>query len=176
MDAYKKRKKNKNIEIVEDIKNFAAKKSARKTANKILKIYKIMKRARKTYLVNEEDLETTDYNEPQEDLFRGESIVEATNKELDFKAFKKDQANALKEMKKKNSKSKKTAAITAKKISEKYKTLKKKKKTYLVNEEDSKRLCMMMSLKKTYLKERAYLKLQIKFLTLENLKNNKKIF
>ena len=79
-------------------------------------------------MVNEEDLETTDYNEPQEDLFRGESIVEAANKELDFKAFKKDQANALKEMKKKNSKSKKTAAITAKKISEKYKNLKKKKK------------------------------------------------
>ena len=60
-----------------------------------------MKRPRKTYLVNEEDLETTDYNEPQENLFRGESIVEATNKVLDFKAFKKDQANALKEMKKK---------------------------------------------------------------------------
>ena len=52
-------------------------------------------------MVNEEDLETIDYNEPQEDLFRGESIVEATNKVLDFKAFKKDQANALKEMKKK---------------------------------------------------------------------------
>ena len=50
-----------------------------------------MKRARKTYLVNEEDLEMTDYNEPQEDLFCGESIVEAANKELDFKAFKKDQ-------------------------------------------------------------------------------------
>ena len=60
-----------------------------------------MKRPRKTYLVNEEDLETTDYNEPQENLFRGESIVETTNKVLDFKAFKKDQANALKEMKKK---------------------------------------------------------------------------
>ena len=60
-----------------------------------------MKRPKKTYLVNEEDLETTDYKEPQEDLFRGESIVEAANKVLDFKAFKKDQANALKEMKKK---------------------------------------------------------------------------
>ena len=95
-----------------------------------------MKRPRKTYLVNEEDLETTDYNEPQENLFRGESIVEATNKVLDFKAFKKDQANALKEMKKKNSKSKKSAAITAKKISKKYKNLKKTKKTFLVNEED----------------------------------------
>ena len=136
MDAYEKRKKNKNIEIVEDIKNFAAKKSARITANKIFQKYKSMKRPRKTYLVNEEDLETTDYNEPQENLFRGESIVEATNKVLDFKAFKKDQANALKEMKKKNSKSKKSAAITAKKISKKYKSLKKPKKTFLVNEED----------------------------------------
>ena len=136
MDAYEKRKKNKNIEIVEDIKNFAAKKSARITANKIFQKYKSMKRPRKTYLVNEEDLETTDYNEPQENLFRGESIVEATNKVLDFKAFKKDQANALKEMKKKNSKSKKSAAITAKKISKKYKNLKKPKKTFLVNEED----------------------------------------
>ena len=136
MDANEKRKKNKNIEIVEDIKNFAAKKSARMTAKKILQKYKSMKRPKKTYLVNEEDLETIDYNEPQEDLFRGESIVEATNKVLDFKAFKKDQANALKEMKKKNSKSKKSAAITAKKISKKYKNLKKPKKTFLVNEED----------------------------------------
>ena len=89
-----------------------------------------MKRPRKTYLVNEEDLETTDYNEPQENLFWGESIVEATNKVLDFKAFEKDQANALKEMKKKNSKSKKSAAITAKKISKKYKNLKKNKKKH----------------------------------------------
>ena len=52
-------------------------------------------------MVNEEDLDTIDYNEPQEDLFWGESIVEATNKALDFEKFKKDQANALKEMKKK---------------------------------------------------------------------------
>ena len=101
MDANEKRKKNKNIEIVEDIKNFAAKKSARMTAKKILQKYKSMKRPKKTYLVNEEDLEPIDYNEPQEDLFRGESIVEAENKVLDFKAFKKDQTNALKEMKKK---------------------------------------------------------------------------
>ena len=117
VDANEKRKKNKNIEIVEDIKNFAAKKSARITAK-----YKSMKRPKKTYLVNKEDLETTDYNEPQEDLFWGESIVEAANKVLDFKAFKKDQTNALKEMKKKNSKSKKSAVITAKKISKNTKT------------------------------------------------------
>ena len=72
MDANEKRKKNKNIEIVEDIKNFAAKKSARITAKKILQKYKSMKRPKKTFLVNKEDLETTDYNEPQKDLFWGE--------------------------------------------------------------------------------------------------------
>ena len=102
VDANEKRKKNKNIEIVEDIKNFAAKKSTRIAAKKILQKYKSMKRTKKTYFVNEEDLETTDYNKPQEDLFWGESIVEAANKVLDFKAFKK--ANALKEMKKKKKK------------------------------------------------------------------------
>ena len=59
-----------------------------------------MKRRKKTYLVNEEYLETIDYNEPQEDLFRGESIVEAQNKVLHFKTFKKDETNALKEIKK----------------------------------------------------------------------------
>ena len=40
--------------------------------------------------------------------------------------------------------------------------------------ETLKRLHMRMSLKKTYLKKRAYSKLQTKFLTLENLKNNKR--
>ena len=52
-------------------------------------------------MVNEEDLETLDYNEPQKDLFPGESIVEAANKVLDFEALKKDQANGLKKWKKK---------------------------------------------------------------------------
>ena len=66
----------------------------------------------------------------------GRSIVEAANKVLDFNAFKKDQTNALEELKKKNSKSKKSTVITAKKISKKYKNLKKPKKTFLVNEED----------------------------------------
>ena len=42
------------------------------TAKKILQKYKSMKRPKKTFLVNKEDLETTDYNEPQEDLFWGE--------------------------------------------------------------------------------------------------------
>ena len=48
-----------------------------------------MKRPKKTYLVNEQDLETTDYNEPQEYLFWRESIVEVANKVLDFEHLKK---------------------------------------------------------------------------------------
>ena len=46
-------------------------------ADKILKKYKNMKRPKKTYLVSKEDIETIDYNEPQEDLFAGESILNA---------------------------------------------------------------------------------------------------
>ena len=91
-----KKKKTENINIIEDIKNTATKKSARITAKKILQKYKSMKRPKKTYLANEEDLDSIEYNEPQEDLFRGESIVEAANKVLDFEKFKKDQANTLK--------------------------------------------------------------------------------
>ena len=45
-----------------------------------------MKKTKKTYLVNEEDLETIEYSEP-EDLFQGESILNATNKVLDFNEF-----------------------------------------------------------------------------------------
>ena len=101
VDANEKKKKTENINIIEAIKNSAAKKSMRITAKKILQKYKSMKRPKKTYLLNEEDLETIDYNEPQEDLFQGERIVKAANKVLDFKTFKKDQENALKEMKKK---------------------------------------------------------------------------
>ena len=91
-----KKKKTENINIIEDIKNSATKKSARITAKKILQKYKSMKIPKKTYLANEEDLDSIEYNEPQEDLFRGESIVEAANKVLDFEKFKKDQANTLK--------------------------------------------------------------------------------
>ena len=95
-----------------------------------------MKRPKKTYLVNEEDLETLEYKKPEEDLFWGESIVESENKVLYFETFKKDQTNALKIMKKKNSVSKKSAKKTAKRISQKYKNLKKPKKTFLVDESD----------------------------------------
>ena len=109
------------------------KKNAAITGKKIVKKYKSMKKPKKTYLVDEKDLETIDYNEPQEDLSKGESIINAINKVFDFEKFKKDQAEALH---KPTSTSKKSTIQTAKKISKKYKNLKKPKKTYLVNEED----------------------------------------
>ena len=94
-----------------------------------------MKRPKKTYLLNEEDIETIDHNELPEDLLEGKSILKAANNVLDFEAFKKEQERAMIEnnLKKKNSKN---SAKTAKKISNKYKNLKKPKKTFLVDEED----------------------------------------
>ena len=111
----------------------AIKKLAKITAQKIFKKFNRMKIPKKTYLIDEEDVETIDYNEPQEDLFESESIVKAANKVLDYEAFKRDQEKLLKNSSKKSQKS---AQITAKKISQKYKNLKKPKKTFLVNEED----------------------------------------
>ena len=98
-----------------------------------------MKRPIKTYLVNEEDLETIAYNEePQEDLFRGESVVEAANKVLDFVAFKTQHeaaisnfnlkrkakeevklADIIKVLKKRKTQKDKAALLAAKKISKK---------------------------------------------------------
>ena len=46
-------------------------------------------------MVNEEDLETIHYTEPQEDLFAGESIVNAANKILDLDEFKREQERRL---------------------------------------------------------------------------------
>ena len=109
------------------------KKNAKITAQKILKKYKRMKIPKKSYLIDEKDVETIDYNEPQEDLFESESIVKAANKVLDYEAFKRDQEKLLKNSSKK---SKKSAQITAKKISQKYKNLKIPENTFLVNEED----------------------------------------
>ena len=39
-----------------------------------------MKRPKKTCLVDEKNLETIDYDDTQEDLFKGESIINAVNK------------------------------------------------------------------------------------------------
>ena len=76
------------------------KKGKQIAAKNILKKYKNLKKPKKTYLVNEEDIETIDYNEPQEDLFAGESIINAANKVLDFEQFKKEQERELKKGKK----------------------------------------------------------------------------
>ena len=49
-------------------------------------------------MVNEEDLETIDFSEP-EDLFQGGSILKAANKVLEFNEFKKQQEEAIKYLK-----------------------------------------------------------------------------
>ena len=55
-----------------------------------------MEKPKKTFLVNEEDLETIAYaDEPKEDLFKGESMLEAANRVLDFEEFKKQQKDAI---------------------------------------------------------------------------------
>ena len=129
VESNKRNKILKEIDTVEEIRTASDKKRTRITADKILKKYKNMKRPKKTYLVNEEDIETTDYTKLKEDLFAGESIVNAGNTVLNFKQFKKDQKKELK-------KGKKGKQIAAKNILKKYKNLKKPKETYLVNEED----------------------------------------
>ena len=132
VDANEKKEKSKNIEIIEDIKNSAAKKSTKITAKKILNKCKAIKKPKKTYLVNEEDLETIDYNEPQEDLFKRESILAAANNLFDFERFKKEEAAALKEMKNekiiKNSAAKTKHKNNCKKKLNEYKTMKGTKK------------------------------------------------
>ena len=67
------------------------------TAKKIFQKYKNSKKPKKkTYLVNEEDLEKIQYDdEPQENLFKGESIIEAANKVLDFDEFTKQHESAI---------------------------------------------------------------------------------
>ena len=64
-----------------------------------------MKKPKKTYSVNEEDLGTIGYSEP-EDLFQGESILNAANKVPDFNEFKKQQEEAIKYFKQFNEKDK----------------------------------------------------------------------
>ena len=84
VESNQKNKILKEIDTVDEIKTASDKKRTRITAQKILKKYKNMKRPKKTYLVNEEDIDTIDYNEPQEDLFAGESIINTANKVIDF--------------------------------------------------------------------------------------------
>ena len=104
------------------------KKPTKITAQKILKKYKRRKIPKKIYLIDEKDVERIDYNKPQEDLFESESIVKAANKVVDYEAFKRDKEKLLKNSSKK--KRKKSAQITVKKISQKYKNLKKKQRKH----------------------------------------------
>ena len=120
------------------------KKNTLMTAKKISQKYENLKKTKKTYLVNGEDLETIQYdNDPQEDLFKGESVIEAANKVLDFDEFKKQQESAInnfnknkrkaieevkiadiiKVPKKRKQQKDKAALIAAKKISKKYKNI-----------------------------------------------------
>ena len=97
-------------------------------------------------MVNEEDLETIDHNEPQEDLFKRESILAAANKVFDFNKFKKQQEDTIKnfndnllentetiiyidDINLDDVRDNKNLKISAKKISDKYRKLKKKKAT-----------------------------------------------
>lgn len=58
---------------------------------------KYEKTKKKTYLVDKKDIETIAYaDETEEDLIRGESMLEATNKVLDFEEFKRQQEEAIK--------------------------------------------------------------------------------
>ena len=108
------------------------------------------KTSKQIFLVNGEALKTIVYDEPEEeDLFRGESILEAANKVLDFEEFKKQQEDAInnfnenllnknkrkaiekeeqliqiiKVPKKRKQQKDKAAQIAAKKISKKYKNI-----------------------------------------------------
>ena len=59
-----------------------------------MKKYKKMNRRPLNFLVDEADLETIDYNnEPNEDIFSKESIVNTANKISDFHKHKKEQAS-----------------------------------------------------------------------------------
>ena len=90
-DVRKNQKELQNIETKSQIKKGAANKNKTITANKISKKHKNMKKSKKTFLVNEEDLDIIKYTEndqeiddfsSDEDLFAGESILNAINKNL----------------------------------------------------------------------------------------------
>ena len=91
VESNKKNKILKEIETVEKVKSASEKKRDQILAKKILKKYRNLKKPKKTYLVEEKDIETIDYTELQEDIFAGESILNAANKVLNLKQFKKEQ-------------------------------------------------------------------------------------
>ena len=97
-----KLRRKRNIDIVEEIKDVASKKSARIAAKKVSDKYKKMrlKKSPPTFLVDEAELETIQYNdESNEDTFANESILAAENKVFDFNKYKKEQPVAIDELK-----------------------------------------------------------------------------
>ena len=91
--------------------------------------------------MNEENIDKIDYNEPQEDLFAGESIVNAASKVIDFEQFKREQEKMLQEYNLKDAETinylddthledvreNKNLKMAAKKISDKYKKIRRKR-------------------------------------------------
>ena len=63
-DVHKKQKQ--KIETIKEIKKFSGNKNKTIVANKTLNKYKNMKKTKKTYSVNEEDLETIGYSERED--------------------------------------------------------------------------------------------------------------
>ena len=90
-DQLKKDKLLDAISAIENAKNSSDKKRKNITAQKILKKYKNLKKPKHTYLVDEQNIKTIDYNfTDEEDLYADESIVNAANKVFDYNKFKED--------------------------------------------------------------------------------------
>ena len=116
------------------------KKKAKKAKQLQLKTY-----LKNTKLVNENDLATIDYTEQQEDIFAGESILNAANRVFDFNKFKKEQEkqiegyneqllnyaetiNYVDDIDINDLKENKNLKIAAKKIKERYRKIRQKRK------------------------------------------------
>ena len=134
------------MDAVDEIKTASDKKRTTIAAQKIFKKYKNIKRPKRTFVVDEDDIETIDYNEPlQEDVFAKESILNAANKVLDFEQFKKEEEKRLQEYNNQlledaetinyaddvslnNVRENKNLKMTAKKVSDKYRKIRQKRK------------------------------------------------
>ena len=146
MDSNKKYKILKEMNAVDKIKTASNKKRTRIAAQKIFKKYKNMKRPKRTFVVDEDDIETIDYNEPlQEDVFAEKSILNAANRVLDFEHFKKEQEKRLQEYNNQlledaetinyvddvslnNVRENKNLKMTAKMVNDKYRKIRQKRK------------------------------------------------
>ena len=89
-DQHKKDKLLRTISAIENVKDTSDKKRKNLAAQKIKK-YKNLKKPKRTYLVSEKDIEKIDYNSTdEEDIYAGESIVNAANKVFDYNKFKEE--------------------------------------------------------------------------------------